>query len=81
MQKRSRDDVQAEAHAAHDEDYLHVADLLERDEAIDRLEEDADSERQQEGSVEEGAEKPSPLPAKGKVLAKLGLFRELSRVT
>ncbi len=56
MQENSSDDVQAETHASNDEDQLRILDMLDRDEALNGLEEDADSERKQKGSVEEGTE-------------------------
>ena len=77
MQKSNGDHVQAEADASHDEDQLHVADVVHRDEALDGLQENADAERQQEGPVEEGAEQPGTLPPEGEVRRKLGLVRDL----
>jgi len=79
MQERSGNDVQAQPHAAHDENQFDIADLLERDEALDGLEKDADAQGEQEGAVEEGAEQPGALPAKREILAKLGLLGDLFR--
>lgn len=77
MEEASRDQVQAEAHASNDENQLRVLDILHRDEALDRLEEDADAEGEQEGAIEEGAERPGALPTEREILGVLAILRDL----
>jgi hypothetical protein len=56
VQEKSRDDVQAEAHGAHDQHQLRIVDLLHMDEALYRLEQNTDAESEEECSVEESTQ-------------------------
>jgi hypothetical protein len=79
MEENSSDDIQAETHASNNEDQLRILDMLDRDEALNGLEEDADSERKQKGSVEEGTEQAGALPSEREILRGLAFARDLVR--
>ncbi len=74
MKKRRADNVECQSNAAHDEDQLWVFETLDRDEALDGLQEDADSQRQQEDTIKESTQQLRSLPAKRKVLGGLSPF-------
>ena len=74
MKKRRADNVQCQSNATHDEDQSWVLETLDRDESLDGLQEDADSQCQQEDTIEESTEQLRSLPAKRKVLGGLSPF-------
>lgn len=55
MQKEGADDVEREPNAAHDQNEPGILDALKRDESLNGLEEDADTQCEQEDAIEEGA--------------------------
>lgn len=84
MKDCSAYDVEGKSNAADNEDELRILDLcdssasdrsrslvdhtLQRDEAFNGLEEDADSKGEEEDSIEECTQKLSSLPPKGQLL-------------
>lgn len=78
VEEGSADQVEGEADAPYYEHQLRVLNMLERNEALNGLQKDAQAQSEEEGAIEEGAEELRTCPTKGEVLWRFLPFRHLN---
>lgn len=79
VEEDETDNVAQQAHRADNDNQLGVADLGRGHESLDGLEEDAEAQRDQEDTVDEGAKDLCTLPSV-RVLVRAGAGGQLDRV-
>lgn len=77
VEEGGADEVECEANASHYKYQLWVLNMLEGDEALDGLQQDAQTQSKEKGAIEESAEELRTCPAKGKVLGRLSALCHL----
>lgn len=68
VQEGSADEVEPETHGSHNENQFRIFNHLQRNEALNGLEENANAQGEQEDAIEKGTKQASSLPSKREIL-------------